>query len=79
MMQLPNGSGWQWKRARKEKQDGRNGNVASRQIRLILEREEERNASKHLSDNQYLRLSAETNDKRAAKLQSQQFIIYYIY
>ena len=44
--------------------------VATTQLRLALETEEERRAIlEHLSDNQHLRLSAETNEERAARLE----------
>ena len=67
MMQLPNGSGWPWRRTRIEKHEEM---VATTQLRLALETEEERKARlDHMSDNQHLRLSAEAQDERAARLE----------
>ena len=41
--------------------------VATNQLRLAMETDEERRARlEHLSDNQHLRLAAETNSEKAA-------------
>ena len=44
--------------------------VATKQLRLAVETEEERRARlEHLSENQHHRLSAETNEERGARLE----------